>query len=332
MRFFLFGNRGYLSVVLESLLAEKQTIVGVCTETPPQFLHATRSRCGRVLRKLRLKGRNDFIVKDPFSYLKYPWEIARTCGVNIFSVDQLKSTRLLSYLQKENVDVILVAGFPRLIPEKVYQCGKIAAINFHPSLLPNHQGGTPNRWVVANQEMETGITLHHLTENFDEGDMIFQTRIPLTGNEIWGDVEERVLEILPRAVRKLLNMLNAGVLERIPQDISKAVYEPSLKGKYSVINWKKPANIILSQIRAVKPKTGALSLHKGKKICVWSACKKSLTSSAQQSAGKVIDITSERYPVVACGVDDALILEKVVQFGQCVSSERLGLKYGDLLG
>ena len=67
-------------------------------------------------------------------------------------------------------DLILVCGFSHLLPESVYSSARIAAINAHPSLLPEYRGANPYYHVIANGEKETGVTLHLIDSTFDTGE------------------------------------------------------------------------------------------------------------------------------------------------------------------
>jgi phosphoribosylglycinamide formyltransferase-1 len=92
-----------------------------------------------------------------------------------------EATPIVEMLQKENIDLIVLAGFMRKIeaPLTAAYAGRI--VNIHPSLLPRHGG--PGMYghhvheaVLAAGDTESGITIHYVDEQIDGGEIIFQAR------------------------------------------------------------------------------------------------------------------------------------------------------------
>lgn len=92
---------------------------------------------------------------------------------------------ILRYLKSNNVDYIVLAGFLlKIAPEIISEYpGRI--INIHPALLPKYGGkGMYGQYVheavILNKEEESGITIHLVNENYDEGEIIFQTKCEIS--------------------------------------------------------------------------------------------------------------------------------------------------------
>lgn len=82
-------------------------------------------------------------------------------------------------LKKYKIDFIVLAGFLWKVPEKLIQAYPNAIVNIHPALLPYYggkgmYGSLVHEAVIANKEKESGITIHYVNENFDEGEHIFK--------------------------------------------------------------------------------------------------------------------------------------------------------------
>ena len=80
-----------------------------------------------------------------------------------------------------NIDFIILAGFLWKIPEQLIAAYPNKIINIHPALLPKYggkgmYGNKVHEAVIANKEKESGITIHFVNENFDEGEHIFQAK------------------------------------------------------------------------------------------------------------------------------------------------------------
>jgi len=78
----------------------------------------------------------------------------------------------------EKADLNLVVTFHRIFKKKHLSLG-VYNINIHPSLLPSYRGPTPTNWMIQNGEKETGISVHYMNENIDDGDIIYQRSYPL---------------------------------------------------------------------------------------------------------------------------------------------------------
>jgi phosphoribosylglycinamide formyltransferase-1 len=95
--------------------------------------------------------------------------------------DLYSSGRVLDILLKNRIDFIVLAGFLWLIPEKILDTYKSRIINIHPALLPRYggkgmYGDRVHKAVIDNGDRESGITIHYVNKNYDEGDIIFQAR------------------------------------------------------------------------------------------------------------------------------------------------------------
>lgn len=111
------------------------------------------------------------------------------------------------------IDLIILAGFLWLIPERLIKLFPSRIINIHPALLPKYGGkgmfgSHVHEAVKKAQELESGITIHSIDEKYDEGNIIFQQSIPLDASYSASDIAENVLKLehyyYPRVIEKLL--------------------------------------------------------------------------------------------------------------------------------
>lgn len=89
--------------------------------------------------------------------------------------------KVLSYLRSAKTDFIALAGFLWLVPENILKEFEGRIINIHPALLPAYggkgmYGDRVHRAVIRNGDTESGITIHHVNQHYDSGDIIFQAR------------------------------------------------------------------------------------------------------------------------------------------------------------
>ncbi len=131
----------------------------------------------------------------------------------IFSKEELFESKVLQKLNGIEPDWIVLAGFLLKLPETIVKQYPNKIINIHPALLPKYGGKgmygmNVHKTVVENQEKETGITIHFVNENYDEGNIIFQKSVPLSATDTAESVAEKIHELeqryFPEVIEKLL--------------------------------------------------------------------------------------------------------------------------------
>ena len=130
-----------------------------------------------------------------------------------FNKTAFKKHIVLDVLKQFNPDLIVLAGFLMKIPETMVNQFPNRIINIHPALLPNYGGKGMygmhvHRAVVANNESETGITIHYVNEHYDQGNIIFQATTALSAEDTAEDVAEKIhaleQEHFPKIIAQIL--------------------------------------------------------------------------------------------------------------------------------
>jgi len=128
--------------------------------------------------------------------------------------DFYKTESLLVDLKKQEIDFIALAGFLWLIPSYLVKAFPNKMINIHPALLPKYggkgmYGHHVHEAVCKNKETKSGITLHYVNEEYDEGNIIFQAACPVVATDTPADVAQKVLKLehyyFPRILMSLLS-------------------------------------------------------------------------------------------------------------------------------
>jgi len=121
---------------------------------------------------------------------------------------------VLNILKSSNPDLIVLAGFLWKFPENILKNFPNKVINIHPALLPKFGGKgmygmNVHKAVVENKETETGITIHYVNENYDEGAIIFQVKCKVEASDSAEDVATKIhkleMEHFPKVIDQLLN-------------------------------------------------------------------------------------------------------------------------------
>lgn len=128
---------------------------------------------------------------------------AEAYDVATFVVDRTclyDSQCTLSVLEHEAIDLIVLAGFLWLIPSYMIEAYTDRIINIHPSLLPRHGGeGMYGKHVHAAVKAAgddvSGISIHYVNEEYDEGRLIFQAECPIDTDDDAEDIAQKVLTL-----------------------------------------------------------------------------------------------------------------------------------------
>lgn len=119
----------------------------------------------------------------------------------VFSNKELQSTTIvLDKLKEYEIDFIVLAGFLLKVPSSLISTFHNKIVNIHPALLPKFGGKGMygmhvHQAVVDNKEKETGITIHYVNENYDEGQIIFQSKFNVEENDTADDVASKIHEL-----------------------------------------------------------------------------------------------------------------------------------------
>ena len=132
--------------------------------------------------------------KDAFVH-----ERARKMNIPSFTINKsgFEDGKALWLLQENRIDFVVLAGFLLKIPENILKAYPNKIINIHPALLPKYggkgmYGSHVHEAVVAHKEEESGITIHYVNENYDEGQIVFQAKCPVLPTDSAHDVAEKV--------------------------------------------------------------------------------------------------------------------------------------------
>ena len=130
----------------------------------------------------------------------------------IFSKEELFESEILQKINDIQPDLIVLAGFLLKFPENIIAAYPDKIVNIHPALLPKYGGKgmygmNIHRAIVENKEKETGITIHYVNENYDEGNIIFQKNVSLEDTETPEEVAEKIHELEQRYFPEVIDRL-----------------------------------------------------------------------------------------------------------------------------
>jgi phosphoribosylglycinamide formyltransferase-1 len=149
-------------------------------------------------------------------------KLKKTVHIIPKSVLYEKVHRVIEFLKEEEIDLIVLAGFLLKVPKEIIQEYPNKIINIHPALLPKYggkgfYGNHVHAAVLQNKEKETGITIHYVNEEYDEGQIIMQSKCPVLETDTEETLAQRVHQLEYEFYPKVIEQ----IAEKIQQEKSK---------------------------------------------------------------------------------------------------------------
>lgn len=181
------------------------------------------SNCRAILQSIRdgkLKATASVVISD---VLDAPiLEIAHEFGVaNAYlppghfrtRLEPTVEAQLVKMLQDADVEVVVLAGFMRVLKEPMLATFPRRIVNIHPSLLPKFPGLEAWKQALAANEKWTGVTVHYVDEKIDHGDIIAQRGVPVMSDDTPESLHTRIQEVehalYPEALEQVFAQLRA---------------------------------------------------------------------------------------------------------------------------
>jgi methionyl-tRNA formyltransferase len=239
LRLAFFGTPEIARTILERLLAAKtdEVVLVVCQPDRP-------------------KGRGKKVEHPPVK------ELALSRGLEVLQPERLKDGELAAKMRGAKLDLAIVVAYGRILPEDVFAAPAFGTWNVHASLLPKHRGASPIQHAILAGDSETGVTLMQMTAGLDEGPMLLQKRIALSGDETAGSLTEALAKLGAEALIEGLIRAKRDGLALTPQDPALATFAPLLEKANGEIHWHDPADAIARRVRAFSPWPGAFVLQR----------------------------------------------------------------------
>ena len=280
MKIVFFGSDDFSLPFLEELLKEnKEVSLVITTQDKP-------------------RGRGKKILPNPVK------ELANKKGIPFVEIK--KSSDMYDYLEDSLWDLGIVVSFGKIIPGEVINLFKKGIINVHPSILPRYRGPNPIRWQILNKEGESGVSIMKITEGVDEGDVLMIKRIPLSGEETYTELREKLISIGRKTLIEALEIIEKGKDEWKPQR-GEVSYAPKFKRDFERIDWHEDAEKIKRKILALSKEPGAYSIFRGKRLKILKA---DVEEDESKNPGEVVYVDKNRFKIgTGKGVIVPLILK-----------------------
>ncbi len=184
-------------------------------------------------------------------------EAALELGVPVFQPCTFREDADVRQLTELRPDVLLVAAYGLILPQRVLDIPTLGAINVHASLLPRYRGAAPIQRAIMNGDPVTGITIMQMEKGLDSGPILLQRAISIGIDDTAGTMHDQLAVLGAGLLVDALELAAQGALRSIPQDSALATHAAKLEKAEGIVNWHRPAKEVHAGIRGVSPWPGA---------------------------------------------------------------------------
>jgi len=169
-------------------------------------------------------------------------------------------------LRVVNPDLAIVVAYGMILPKEAINVPKLGILNIHYSLLPQYRGAAPYMESILNGDKKTGVTIMKMAEGLDEGDIIAQKEVVLSGDETSPELLKKLTKV---GAKMLTEVMPKWVKDEIKtqKQTGTPTYSKLVKKDDGQIDWANDGAIkIERKSRAYQPWPGVYSFWNGKKI------------------------------------------------------------------
>ena len=127
-----------------------------------------------------------------------------------FKKKKIAEKKILLELKKNNINLICLAGFMRILSKGFIKNFKGKILNIHPSLLPKFKGLNTHERAIRNKEIYSGCTVHFVNSRLDSGKIVLQKKVKIKKNDTPKTLSKRILaeehKLYPKALLKIVNL------------------------------------------------------------------------------------------------------------------------------
>lgn len=289
MKIMFMGTPDIAATCLKTLISSGEDVVAVVTG------------------KDKPRGRGNVMSPTPVR------AVAEDAGIRVYTPDTLRDEAFMNILSEIDPELIAVVAYGKILPKSVIDYPKYGCLNVHVSLLPKYRGAAPMQRAIMNGEAETGVTVMHMDEGLDTGDILSQVSFPILPEDDFESIHNLSAGVGADLLVRTIRDIRDGVAVRTPQDPALATYAAKIERADCKIDFTLDSKTVDSRIRGTTPIPGAFCYHNGKMLKIYKAA----PTGGKGRPGEVIsaDPKGEGSFTVACGTG-ALLVKGVIPEGK----------------
>jgi len=258
----------------------------------------------------RPKGRGNKVIASPVK------QVAVEKGIPVFQPVRIRKDGVED-LKSLAPDLCVTAAFGQILSQEILDIPRIGTVNVHASILPKHRGSAPINWAILQGDEVVGVTTMMTDKGIDTGDMLLKAETTYIKGETAGELTIRMAELGAKLLIDTLKAMEAGTLERIPQDHANMTYDPMLTKEMGVIDWTHAAADIVNRIHGLNPWPGCSTAIEGGRLKLLRA---EVAEGAGQP-GEIIVADPKQGLVIAAGEGAVCVTQLQAPGGKPMNSK-----------
>ena len=174
---------------------------------------------------------------DP--YINQVKDFAKQKGLPIYNTGKdvcSKEEFHEAILAHKDIDLLISCCYDRIFKSEHLDVAKLAALNVHPSLLPKYRGVKPLENAIVNGEVETGVTLHKLTDSLDAGEIVLQMDgIRISQDKTYEELYEEQCKLITSEMHRFFRSPLEHLINAYPQNEKEISWAPRLA--FEIKSW-----------------------------------------------------------------------------------------------
>lgn len=287
MRIVFFGTSEFAACILQQLTAQAFEIVAVVTRPDRLQGRALQMRPSPVKK----------VLLDSHSHIP------------VYQPEQASAIESQQILAGYSADLFFVVAYGEILKQNILDLPVKGCINLHASVLPKYRGAAPIHRCIMDGCSESGITVIEMVKQMDAGDMLAVSKVDLTEDMNFGQLETKLLEASFDLVPRVIRDFDCYYKNKTRQDLSQVTFASKISPEDSEIKWTDSVSVNKNKIRAFSPLPGAWCTvfigGEGKRLKITSC---SVVHGSISMPGTIL--ASSLYLDIAC-LDGVLRLHQV---------------------
>ncbi len=234
-------------------------------------------------------------------------------GIPVRTPASLKGSAEQAGFAALGLDAAVVVAYGLLLPKPILAAPRLGCLNIHASLLPRWRGAAPIQRALMAGDTETGITIMQMAEGLDTGPMLLQERMLIGPEDNAGMLHDKLASLGAHLILRALDGVAAGTLTAQPQPLAGVAYAAKLTRDDERLDWRRSAEDLARQVRALSPRPGAWFAVSGDRLRVLAG--EMIPGTSEIEPGVVLD---DRL-TIACG-RDAFRIARIQRSGRAPMS------------
>jgi methionyl-tRNA formyltransferase len=260
--------------------------------------------------------------------------LAEKSSIPSFRPELMKEPQVYEAYSTLKPDLAILAFVTDIIPEKLLAVPFLGTICYHPSILPRHRGASAINWAIIQGDTRTGLIIFWADKGIDTGPILLQKEVKINPDDTTGSLYfNKLFPMGVDAMVEAVELIKKGKAPRIPQDDSKATYEPPCDDRVASVNFEKSIKDIYNLIRGCDPQPGAYTTYQGKRVRFYEA--RMSSSAIHKQPGEIISIEEGSVRMAVKGgiiQIGKLRVDKGEKIGPLEFAKSVALKIGDRFG